>query len=121
MVALAPDHPAHGVGLLTSLPRDLWAQHYPALYMAGTNTLALRTIETALFTLSLDPAVSDLAAHDASSRWAEGDHPRSALVSLHGGGTAHAGANRWHDKCIQVAPTLPPPCSCTWPSPGSAG
>ena len=27
---------------------------------------------------------------------------RSALLSLHGGGSSHAGSNRWHDKCIQV-------------------
>jgi hypothetical protein len=94
VAALAPPEPAPGVGLLTSLPRDLWARHYPGLAATGTNLEALRAIQTSLFTLSLDPEASGVAAHDAGSR--------AALLSLHGGGSGHAGANRWFDKCIQV-------------------
>merc|ERR1712088_919276 len=90
VVAMAPSEPAPGVGILTSLPRDLWAAHHPVL----ANAAALKALESSLFTLSLDPSVKELDAHDDSSR--------SALVSLHGGGPSHAGFNRWHDKCIQL-------------------
>ena len=110
VVAMAPSEPAPGVGILTSLPRDLWATHHPALAKAATaNAEALKALESSLFTLSLDPAANQLEAHDDSSRWEMFEEKpvafrsRSALLSLHGGGSDHAGSNRWHDKCIQVS------------------
>ena len=69
VVSMAPSEPAPGVGILTSLPRDLWAAHYPVLSKAATtNAEALIALESSLFTLSLDPAADDLEAHDDSSR-----------------------------------------------------
>jgi len=69
VVSMAPSEPAPGVGILTSLPRDLWAAHYPVLSKAATtNAEALKALESSLFTLSLDPAADDLEAHDDSSR-----------------------------------------------------
>ena len=68
MVASTPPSPAPGVGLLTSLPRDTWAKHYSALARNKGNSRSLREIETSLFTLSLDPKVSEVEAPDESSR-----------------------------------------------------
>jgi len=107
VVSMAPSEPAPGVGILTSLPRDLWAAHYPVLSKAAaTNADALKALESSLFTLSLDPAADDLEAHDDSSR--------SALLSLHGGGSSHAGSNRWHDKCIQLYVAESGECGMTY-------
>merc|ERR1711936_155621 len=39
---------------------------------------------------------------------------RSALVSLHGGGSSHAGSNRWHDKCIQLYVAESGECGMTY-------
>ena len=69
VVAMAPSDPAPGVGILTSLPRDLWAAHHPVLAKAAAaNAEALKALESSLFTLSLDPSVKELDAHDDSSR-----------------------------------------------------
>ena len=69
VVAMAPSEPAPGVGILTSLPRDLWATYHPVLAKASTaNEKALKALESSLFTFSLDPVANELDAHDDSSR-----------------------------------------------------
>jgi len=107
VLSLSPDNQGPALGLLTSLPRDSWAQYYTTLSKAGhTNVESLSVLETALFTISLDPRIEDLQAVDECSR--------SALLALHGGGPVHAGANRWHDKCIQLFVTETGECGMTY-------
>jgi hypothetical protein len=81
------------VGLLTSDNRDNW---YKArrLLVEGGNEEALKEVETALFTVSLDDDMDQ--GKDKSSL------ARAAAFAIHGGGPNWAAGNRWFDKTIQV-------------------
>jgi len=85
--------PGPPIGLLSSDNRDNWADSYQVL-LEGGNEEALREIETALFTISLD----DEKEADKS----ESNLGRAAAFSIHGGGPDWAAGNRWFDKTIQV-------------------
>lgn len=82
----AADKP--GVGFLTGLPRDEWATLRASLASAdGTNSLALRAIDEAVFALCLDDtAPEELGAVNRAM--------------LHGKGT-----DRWLDKSFQLIVT----------------
>ncbi|OQX28602.1 MAG: hypothetical protein B0D92_08020 [Spirochaeta sp. LUC14_002_19_P3] len=75
--------PAQGIGVLTSLPREEWAEAREALILNPANLRALDVIETALFTLSLDDAQP-------------ADRDELAMQLLSG-----SGENRWFDKALQ--------------------
>ncbi|KAM3619291.1 uncharacterized protein V6R79_005625 [Siganus canaliculatus] len=75
--------PAFPLGVLTSENRDVWAGLRDKLLAAG-NAEALRTVDSALFCLSLD---------DESMK----DHIHISHNMLHGDG-----CNRWYDKSFSV-------------------
>merc|ERR1719500_1681261 len=56
--------------------------------------------------MNMDPNFEKFAAND--------DLSKSALVSLHGGGSPHAGANRWHDKTLQIYVAESGECGMTY-------
>eukprot|EP00092_Neocalanus_flemingeri_P016041 GFUD01017361.1.p1 GENE.GFUD01017361.1~~GFUD01017361.1.p1 ORF type:complete len:687 (-),score=159.37 GFUD01017361.1:44-2104(-) len=94
------------IGILTSNNRDEWSKDYEILASNKKNKVSLKEIETALFTMNLDPNYGDYLAHD--------DLSKSALISLHGGGSNHGGANRWHDKTIQMFVAESGECGMTY-------
>ncbi len=83
-----------GVGILTSEDRDRWHEAYQLL-LEGGNEDALQTVETALFTLSLDPP------SEAPAETIDVDS-RNSAHAIHAGGLSDSTANRWFDKAIQV-------------------
>lgn len=73
------------VGLLTSEHRDIWATLHADLEKNATNRKTLETIRRAILVLNLDAA-------------APRTHTETIELTIHGGGAAHASANRWFDK-----------------------
>jgi len=94
------------IGILTSNNRDDWSKDFALLANNKKNKASLKEIETALFNMNLDPNFEEYQAHD--------DLSRSALISLHGGGSNHAGANRWHDKTLQISVAESGECGMTY-------
>ncbi|KAJ1913974.1 Carnitine O-acetyltransferase mitochondrial [Tieghemiomyces parasiticus] len=79
--------PAPSVALLTTDSRDAWAAHREVLLQADpANAAHLRRLETAMFVISLE--TSRPVATETLSR-----------ACWHGDST---GANRFHDKCLQL-------------------
>ena len=72
-----------GVGLLTSMPRDEWADARELLVAHPQNQLALEAIQTAIFAVCLDDACSD-------------DLLGLSKTMFHSNGR-----NRWFDKSLQ--------------------
>ncbi|VVC92928.1 unnamed protein product, partial [Leptidea sinapis] len=85
-----------GVGILSSENRDTWAKAYELLSKEAVNRESLLDIERSLAVLCLDRAVG---VHDARSEWQR--RTLAAAQTIHGGGAASNGANRWFDKTIQ--------------------
>ncbi|XP_050675777.1 carnitine O-acetyltransferase-like [Leptidea sinapis] len=85
-----------GVGILSSENRDTWAKAYELLSKEAVNRESLLDIERSLAVLCLDRAVG---VHDARSDWQR--RTLAAAQTIHGGGAASNGANRWFDKTIQ--------------------
>jgi len=94
------------VGVLTSNNREDWAKDFAVLASNKKNKASIKEIETSLFTMNIDKNFEDFAAHD--------DMSKSALISLHGGGSKHAGANRWHDKTLQLYVAESGECGMTY-------
>jgi len=94
------------VGVLTSNNRDDWAKDFALLANNKKNKASLKEIETALFSMNIDPNHEEFLAKDELSK--------SALISLHGGGSKHAGANRWHDKTLQLFVAESGECGMTY-------
>lgn len=80
-------------GVLTTDTRDNWAQAYEELIKIDDNKEYVKTIQSALFTVSLDEYVD-----------VEKDQFFNELSAqlIHGGGAHVNSANRWMDKTIQV-------------------
>merc|ERR1719334_2568427 len=98
--------PGPEIGVLTSNDRDAWAKDFTLLASNKQNSSNLKEIETALFTMNLDPNYADFQAKD--------DLSKAALASLHGGGSKFAGANRWHDKTLQLFVAETGECGMTY-------
>lgn len=80
-------------GILTTDSRDNWAEAYGQLSAMPQNKEAIQTIQTSLFTVSLDECVS----------FKPGDQANQLILSLiHGGGSRVNSGNRWMDKTIQL-------------------
>ncbi|XP_016950509.1 carnitine O-acetyltransferase [Drosophila biarmipes] len=80
-------------GILTTDSRDNWAEAYEHLSNTPRNREALKTIQNALFTVSLDRCTSSK----------EGREDEELIQSLiHGKGSKANSANRWMDKTIQL-------------------
>lgn len=106
ILSLASSEPGPGLGILTSNSRDDWAVDFSLLASNKKNKASLAVLESALFTLSLDSDYEDLLAED--------DLSRTALAALHGLGSRGAGANRWHDKTIQLFVSRSGECGMTY-------
>lgn len=80
-------------GILTTDTRDNWAEAYEHLIKDETNRESINTIQTALFSISIDESVP----YDS-------EHPLTQLVTslIHGDGSKLNSANRWMDKTIQL-------------------
>ncbi|XP_004519313.1 carnitine O-acetyltransferase isoform X1 [Ceratitis capitata] len=80
-------------GVLTTDTRDNWAQAYEELIKIDDNKEYVKTIQSALFTVSLDECVD-----------VEKDQFFNELSAqlIHGGGAHVNSANRWMDKTIQL-------------------
>ncbi|KAH8356325.1 hypothetical protein KR084_000461, partial [Drosophila pseudotakahashii] len=80
-------------GILTTDSRDNWAEAYEHLSNTPRNSDALKTIQSALFTVSLDKCTSPK----------EGQEDEELVLSLiHGNGSKANSGNRWMDKTIQL-------------------
>ncbi|XP_064554016.1 carnitine O-acetyltransferase-like isoform X2 [Drosophila montana] len=80
-------------GILTTDSRDNWAEAYGHLVANPQNMEAVQTIQTSLFTVSLDECVS----------FKPDDQANELILSLiHGGGSRANSGNRWMDKTIQL-------------------
>ncbi|XP_039951311.1 carnitine O-acetyltransferase isoform X1 [Bactrocera tryoni] len=80
-------------GILTTDNRDNWAQAYEELIKIDRNKEHVKTIQSALFTVSLDECVEvkdDQFFNELSAQL------------IHGGGSHVNSANRWMDKTIQL-------------------
>ncbi|XP_067620798.1 carnitine O-acetyltransferase isoform X2 [Eurosta solidaginis] len=80
-------------GILTTDNRDNWAEAYDLLMQIDGNKELVKTIQSALFTVSLDEFY-DVKDNEFFNEMA------SQLI--HGGGTCLNSANRWMDKTIQL-------------------
>ncbi|EDW97707.1 carnitine O-acetyltransferase [Drosophila yakuba] len=80
-------------GILTTDSRDNWAEAYEHLSNTPRNTDALKTIQNAMFTVSLDECTSPKEGRDAEEL---------VLSLIHGKGSQCNSANRWMDKTIQL-------------------
>lgn len=80
-------------GILTTDTRDNWAEAYEQLSKSPENCEALKIIQDALFTVSLDQCVD-----------VEPDQQAKQLILglIHGNGSTLNSANRWMDKTIQL-------------------
>ncbi|XP_033165213.1 carnitine O-acetyltransferase isoform X2 [Drosophila mauritiana] len=80
-------------GILTTDSRDNWAEAYEYLAETPGNRDALKTIQSALFTVSLDEGTS----------LKDGEETDELILSLiHGSGSKRNSGNRWMDKTIQL-------------------
>ncbi|XP_017046635.1 carnitine O-acetyltransferase isoform X2 [Drosophila ficusphila] len=80
-------------GILTTDSRDNWAEAYEILSGVPGNKEALKTIQSALFTVSLDECTA----------FPEGEDADELIRSLiHGSGSKVNSGNRWMDKTIQL-------------------
>lgn len=80
-------------GILTTDSRDNWAEAYEHLSNTPRNRVALKTIQNAMFTVSLDECTSPKEGRDAEEL---------ILTLIHGKGSKCNSANRWMDKTIQL-------------------
>ncbi|XP_017073686.1 carnitine O-acetyltransferase isoform X1 [Drosophila eugracilis] len=80
-------------GILTTDSRDNWAEAYEYLSETPANRDALKTIQGALFTVSLDE----------NTTLKKGEEVDELILSLiHGSGSKSNSGNRWMDKTIQL-------------------
>ncbi|XP_016938097.4 carnitine O-acetyltransferase isoform X1 [Drosophila suzukii] len=80
-------------GILTTDSRDNWAEAYEYLSDSPGNRDALKTIQSALFTVSLDEGTTLKAGEEANEL---------ILSLIHGSGSKTNSGNRWMDKTIQL-------------------
>ncbi|EDW12051.2 carnitine O-acetyltransferase isoform X2 [Drosophila mojavensis] len=80
-------------GIFTTDSRDNWAEAYETLSKDPQNCATMKTIQSALFTVSLDECVK----YEPSERMDE-----LILSLIHGGGSKVNSGNRWMDKTIQL-------------------
>jgi len=80
-------------GILTTDSRDNWAEAYEQLSKTPENCNALKSIQGALFTVSMDQCVEIKPDQQAN---------QLILGLIHGGGSNLNSANRWMDKTIQL-------------------
>lgn len=99
---------ALGVGILTGVNRDSWAEaHMHLIDSSVINATTLATIRTSAFVVALDQATPEPAllplASSPTSRSSEGIKEFSERLWKAGGATIGAGegANRWWDKPLQ--------------------
>ncbi|XP_036321459.1 carnitine O-acetyltransferase isoform X2 [Rhagoletis pomonella] len=81
------------IGVLSTDNRDNWAQAYEELLKIDGNKELVKTIQSALFTVSLDECFD--VADDQFFNELSGQ-------LIHGGGVKLNSANRWMDKTIQL-------------------
>ncbi|GBP40317.1 Carnitine O-acetyltransferase [Eumeta japonica] len=96
VLAMSQKPSSKRIGILTSENRNVWGKAYQALVADNTNRNSLLDVEKSLAVLCLDRA---------SGLWESGDKNArqniAAAQTIHGGGAASNGANRWFDKTIQ--------------------
>ncbi|KAM8715751.1 hypothetical protein ACLKA7_002747 [Drosophila subpalustris] len=80
-------------GILTTDNRDNWAEAYEQLAKTPENCEALNTIQSALFTVSLDQCIDVEPEQQAT---------QLILGLIHGNGSKINSGNRWMDKTIQL-------------------
>ncbi|XP_045459314.1 carnitine O-acetyltransferase-like [Melitaea cinxia] len=83
------------IGILTSENRDNWAKAYQILSKEKVNRESLLDVERSLVVLCLDGAAG-VWSRDRDARFS-----LAAAQTIHGGGAASHGANRWFDKTVQ--------------------
>ncbi len=84
------------LGVLTTDDRDRWNEARELL-VDGGNEESLRTVETAILTLSLDPPASTGSADGADV------DSLNTIHAITGAGLGDCTANRWFDKAVQVS------------------
>lgn len=84
----------HGIGILTSENRDVWAKNYKILSENKQNRQNFHTINQSLFVLCLDDGLVQSEFDEKSS---------GAAQLLHG--SKKYSSNRWFDKTIQLIVT----------------
>ncbi|KAG6446225.1 carnitine O-acetyltransferase [Manduca sexta] len=87
---------SQGIGILTSDNRDNWAAAYRLLREDKTNKESLEDIEKSIAVLCLDSPVGLWKCPDDNAR-----RNVAGAQTIHGGGAAANGGNRWFDKTIQ--------------------
>ncbi|XP_030377480.1 carnitine O-acetyltransferase-like isoform X2 [Scaptodrosophila lebanonensis] len=80
-------------GLLTTDTRDNWAEAYEHLVKLPGNSEAVKVIQGALFTVSLDQCMTPEPGQETN---------QLALQLIHGGGSKMNSSNRWMDKTVQL-------------------
>ncbi|XP_073978610.1 choline acetyltransferase isoform X1 [Rhodnius prolixus] len=97
------------VGLLTTLPRNVWAETREVLMEREENRESLELIEKSLAVLCLDlKPIGEKFMRRGIERGAKGfiqnkrDETSMAHQMLHGGGSQSNTPNRWFDKTIQI-------------------
>lgn len=84
------------IGILTSDNRDNWANAYDLLSKDNVNKESLADVEKSLAVLCLDTPVG---LWNCPNKHAQQN--LAAAQTIHGGGSASNGGNRWFDKTIQ--------------------
>ncbi|KPJ20171.1 Choline O-acetyltransferase [Papilio machaon] len=82
------------LGLLTALPRDIWAAARMQLDKEPQNRANLDQISRALCVLCVDEAGGDRVGADLDTA--------AMLRAMHGAGSQYHSANRWFDKTVQL-------------------
>ncbi|CAH2104729.1 unnamed protein product [Euphydryas editha] len=97
VVDSSPSPATDPIGILTSENRDTWAKAYQLLSKEQVNRESLLDVETSLAVLCLDGAAGVWQRdRDRDARFT-----LAAAQTIHGGGAASNGANRWFDKTVQ--------------------
>ncbi|KAJ2953579.1 hypothetical protein O0L34_g1184 [Tuta absoluta] len=84
------------IGILTSDNRDNWAKAYQQLSKDAANKESLADIETSIAVMCLDAPVGLWKCANKGER-----QNLAAGQTIHGGGSASNGGNRWFDKTVQ--------------------
>ncbi|XP_014244845.2 choline O-acetyltransferase isoform X2 [Cimex lectularius] len=103
------DTKVSAIGLLTSQPRNIWAENREALAQYEENRKSFQLIEQSLGILCLDQkSLGDKFQRRGCGRGGKGmvsglrDETSMAHQMLHGGGSQSNTPNRWFDKTIQI-------------------
>ncbi|KAH9512894.1 hypothetical protein Btru_036944 [Bulinus truncatus] len=88
------------VGILTSLPRTLWAEARERLQQDAVNRSNLQILENCLFLVCLDKPI--VPSCRCSSGGLFDDMTARTHHIIHGQGSHNNSANRWMDKTIQL-------------------